>query len=66
MNTTRQEARKYVGRIKNQAKADYALDYLDYWQNGGRLPEHADYGISAMAAQAVRIRIQRYVTNDLS
>ncbi len=46
---------QYIRKIRNGNKRQYAHDYLDYFR-GWRItePDYHIYGISTMAAQAVR------------
>jgi hypothetical protein len=48
------EARSYVKRIRNPEKRRYAQAYLAYL-TGGPKPDTADYRLSYMGAQAVRL-----------
>ena len=51
------KAKKYVSRIKNKAKREYAEKYLNYLSGKGEEPEE-DKGLSFMARQAVRMQLQ--------
>jgi hypothetical protein len=50
-------ARAYIKAIRNDAKRRYATDYLAYLQHGGGEPERDAYGLTYMAAQAVRANL---------
>jgi hypothetical protein len=52
-----EEAAKYMRRIRNAAKADYARDYWSYVRGQRCAPEAETYGLSYMGAQAVRMNL---------
>jgi hypothetical protein len=65
MKTWTEEATAYAKRMRNPAKRDYALRYIAWLAaggtNDGRTPEpRYAPGLSAMAAQAVRIKVYFY------
>jgi hypothetical protein len=51
-----QAAELYVKKIRNAAKKEYAVNYLNYLKGKGDEPESGN--LSYMAAQAVRMRLQ--------
>jgi hypothetical protein len=50
-------ADKYMRRIRNSGKRDYARDYWAYLRGQRCEPEREPYGIGAMAAQAVQMQL---------
>ena len=55
---------RYINRIRNKAKKRYAKEYLAWLMNrcNGKEPERIPYGLSYMAAQAVRMDLRDLVT----
>lgn len=63
-----EKARNYVNKIRNQGKRMYAAAFLGYLQGKRSEPNEKQYGISTMAAQAVRLELydlQRTAQNPL-
>lgn len=54
----------YVKRIRNQRKAQYAMNYLDYL-SFVNAPQPSSHGLSMMAAQAVRMRLAEMVNSPI-
>ena len=51
---------KYIRKIKNPSKKQYATEYYNWLKNGkrGEEPDYTDYkSLSYMAAQAVRMNL---------
>lgn len=55
-----EEAAAYIGRIRNLRKREYAKSYWLYLRYGGVQPSRGE--LSYMAAQAVRITLDRYAS----
>jgi len=51
------KAEKYVSKIRNEGKRKYAEAYMKYVIEGGKSPNGLSFGISTMAAQAVRMEL---------
>lgn len=52
------ETAKYINRIKNQGKHDYATQlYLWIRHSENKHPDYKEFGISVMAAQAVEMNL---------
>jgi hypothetical protein len=51
------KAKKYVSKIRNESKRKYAEAYMKYVIEGGKSPNGLSFGISTMAAQAVRMEL---------
>jgi hypothetical protein len=50
----------YIRQIRNPLKREYAIAYLTWLMNGQKGPEpEPDLNLSYMAAQAVRLELQR-------
>lgn len=56
------DAKKYVGRIKNESRKEYATRYLDFLIGEDDEPDSED--LSFMEAQTIRMRLQE-LTNGL-
>jgi hypothetical protein len=54
------KATKYIISIRNNEKRTYAERYWASLVYGGRAPMADNYDISAMAAQAVRLRLEEF------
>lgn len=48
---------RYIGRIRNKGKQDYALAYYKYRTECKSEPDYHSFNISYMAAQAVRQQV---------
>jgi hypothetical protein len=63
-----EEAQRYINRIRNTGKRDYARDYWSYIRGQRCAPESDTYGVGVMAAQAVRLNLaaiyQKYQSED--
>ena len=53
-------AQGYIRRIKNSGKKKYAEAWLKHCQGKGEWPSNKDFGISFMAAQAVRMNLEDF------
>jgi hypothetical protein len=58
---------KYLNRIRNNDKQDYALDYLAWvLQPVGEPPDRLNYGaLSFSAAQAIRMEVRELTAKDV-
>lgn len=56
-------AMRYVGRIRNAAKRQYALECCRALLQGSGVPD-APTGLSCMAAQAVRMELRTILGSD--
>lgn len=55
---------QYILRIKNPGKRRYAHDFLKHARGSGKEPAREIYGISYMAAQAVRMHINELLKEE--
>jgi hypothetical protein len=51
--------REYLAKIRNDGKREYAQAYVAFVRGAGLEPDRKTFGISFMAAQAVRIEMDQ-------
>lgn len=52
-------SRKYIEQIRNDGKREYAVTYLKFIRGAALEPSREQFGVSAMAAQAVRLDLNK-------